>query len=192
LLISKSKLDKLTGAYLPPNQHVFRKVDNSYYYRTNEQLISKCANPEVTKKNFRLGNHSLNSLSLLKLAKKASRKEALLLNLKNKQKTLNRDFQEFVITNLLAFCKKAEFLYLPLEQPKVSKVNGTCDNSVYQHFQTKPVLTFKFAPENALAVKDFFTKLDDYALEFDMEESKDFLDPRFLDPIESRNAYLNN
>jgi hypothetical protein len=25
-----------------------------------------------------------------------------------------------------------------------------------------------------------------------MEESKDFLDPRFLDPIESRNAYLNN
>jgi len=37
----------------------------------------------------------------------------------------------------------------------------------------------------------FLNSLDDYAQEYDTEESSSFFDSRFTDPIESRNAYLN-
>jgi len=83
LLISKHKLDALTGQPLPKNQKVFRYYDyntaqTSYFYRTNEQLIGKCQKPTLIKKNFRLGTRSLNPLNLLNLATKNSKKETIL------------------------------------------------------------------------------------------------------------------
>jgi hypothetical protein len=71
-------------------------------------------------------------------------------------------------------CHKAEFLHTPLEQERVSKEYGTCDNLIYTHFQTKPVLHFQFLPQNAQTVRIFMDKLDTYAQEYDLEESKDF------------------
>ena len=174
LIGNKHKIDKESLQPLSPNQHIFRKNNNAYFYLTNERLIAQVSNPEIIKKNYRLGIRGLNSEPILNLAKKSSQKESLLLNLKDKQKTLTRDFQEFVITNLLVLCKKAEFLYLPLEKPQVSKDKGTCDKLVYHHFQTKPILRFKFDPKNATTVREFFNSLDDYADYYDMEEAKDF------------------
>lgn len=192
LITGKSKIDQQSGVFLPPNQKVFRRTDNTYFYRTNERLIATVTKPELIKKNFRLGNRSLHSNSLLKLTKKASRKEALLLNLKNKKKTLDKDFQEFLIYQLLALAKKAEFSYLPLEQDRVDKENGNCDGLPYSHFQTKPVLTFQFAPEKVELVKEFFNQLDNYAEQYDLQEAKDFQDNRFTNPITARNNYLNH
>jgi hypothetical protein len=72
-------------------------------------------------------------------------------------------------------CKKAEFLHTPLEQEQVPKEVGQCNNSIYSHFQTKPVLHFQFLPENATVVRSFVDKLDTYAQKYDLEESKDFI-----------------
>jgi len=53
------------------------------------------------------------------------------------------------------------------------------------------MLHFKFTPEVVPLVLTFLNNLDLYASEYDMEEAKDFFDSRFFDPIESRNACLN-
>jgi len=37
----------------------------------------------------------------------------------------------------------------------------------------------------------FFNSLDDYEEEYDVTEAKDFFNPRFTDPVASRNSYLN-
>ena len=178
LLISKHKLDALTGLPLAPNQHVFRKYDyttlqTSYFYRTNEKLVGKCAKPVLIKKNYRLGTRTLNPLSLLNLAHKSNKKELYLFK-KPQKPPIQNDFQEFLITNLLLLCEKAQFLHTPLEQDHVPKELDQCNQSITNHFQPKPVLHFSFLPENASVVRAFIDQLDQYATEFDMEESKDF------------------
>jgi len=177
LLIGRHKLDAQTGQPLPKNQKVFRHYDyedqiTSYFYRTNEKLTGKCAKPVLIKKNYRLGTRSLNSLSLLKLAHKSNRKEVYLL--KKPKVQLNQDFQEYLITRLLLLCSKAQFLHTPLEQEQVPKEVGQCSNSIYQHFQVKPVLHFTFLPEQAQIVRQFINNLDTYATEYDLEESQNF------------------
>jgi len=212
LLIGRHKLDAQTAQHLPKNQKVFRNYDyqtqqTSYFYKTNEQLVGKCANPILIKKNYRLGTRTLNPLSLLSLASKHSKKE--LYQFKKPKQHLNQDFQEFLITRLLLLCSKAEFIHLPLEQDRVFKENGNCDNLIYTHFQTKPVLHFQFLPENAIVVRSFIANLDIYAQEYDMTESQDFIAYPIThdfkhqtllklngtcpcDPIQTRNQYLNN
>jgi hypothetical protein len=177
LLISKHKLDAETGQHLPKNQKIFRHYDyenltTTYCYRTNEQLVGQVQKPFSVKKHFRLGTRSLNPLSLLKLATKHSKKE--LYNFKKPQQHLDQDFQEFLITRLLLLCSKAQFLHTPLELEQVPKEVGQCGNSIYSHFQTKPVLHFQFLPENATVVRSLMNKLDTYAQKYDMEESQDF------------------
>src|SRR5207248_1816288 len=105
-------------------------------------------------------------------ATKSARKELYLF--KKPKRQLNQDFQEFLITRLLLLCKKAQFLHTPLEQDHVPKEAEQCSQSIYQHFQVKPVLRFQFAPEQAPIVRQFIANLDAYALEFDLEESKEF------------------
>jgi hypothetical protein len=61
-----------------------------------------------------------------------------------------------------------------LEQDKVPKEANNCDQSILNHFQTNPVLHFSFLPVQAPLIRTFMDKLDDYAKEYDMEESKDF------------------
>jgi hypothetical protein len=111
----------------------------------NEKLTGQAAKPTLIKKNYRLGTRSLNPLSLLKLAAKHNKKE--LYQFKKPQKHLNQDFQAFLITRLLLMCHKAEFLHTPLEQEHVPKEAEQCSNSIYSHFQTKPVLHFSFTPK---------------------------------------------
>jgi len=178
LLISNHKLDAATGQHLARNQHIFRHYNyqtqaTSYYYKTNEQLVGKCANPTLIKKNYRLGTRSLNPLSLLNLATKHCQKELYSFK-KPKKPAVQPDFQEFLITRLLLLCKTAEFCHLPVEQDHVFKENDTCDQLPYTHFQTKPVLRFTFQPEQATVVRSFIANLDTYATEFDLEESQDF------------------
>jgi hypothetical protein len=164
---------------LARNQHIFRHYNyqtaqTSYFYRTKEKLVGRCANPTLIKKNYRLGTRSLNPLPLLSLATKHSQKELYLFK-KPPKPTGQYDFQTFLITHLLLLCKKAEFLHTPLEQEKVPKEANRCNQSIQTHFQTKPVLHFRFASQNAPAVRSFVDQLDTYATEYDMEESKDFL-----------------
>ncbi|CAG8702145.1 8601_t:CDS:1, partial [Ambispora gerdemannii] len=103
---------------------------------------------------------------------KHTKKELYLF--KKPPQQLKQDFQEFLITRLLLLCKSAEFCQLPLEQDRVFKEGGKCDNLIYTHFQTKPVLHFQFLPENATVVRSFIENLDKYSQEFDMEESQTF------------------
>jgi hypothetical protein len=109
---------------------------------------------------------------LLKLATKSNKKE--LYSFKKPPAQLNQDFQEFLITRLLLLCNKAQFLHTPLEQEQVPKEAEQCSQSIYQHFQVKPVLHFSFEPEQAQIVRQFIDNLDTYATEFDMTESKEF------------------
>jgi hypothetical protein len=211
LLIGRHKLDTLTGQPLPKNQKVFRHYNyqthqTSYFYRTNEQLVGQAQKPFLEKKHYRLGTRSLNPLNLLKLAAKSNKKE--LYHFKKPPRKFAQDFQEFLITRLLLLCHKAEFLNTPLEREKVSKEKGQCDQLPYTHFQTKPVLHFQFSPQNAQVVRIFISKLDQYAQEFDLEESKDFLNYPISHDQEhqiiknlgglcgcetrARNQYLNN
>ncbi|CAI2198839.1 1944_t:CDS:2, partial [Funneliformis geosporum] len=152
-LVGKSKIDQITGTNLNGNQHIFRHYDyqtaeTSYFYRTNKKLTGQCSKPVLIKKNYRLGTRALNPLNLLTLATKHSKKELYQFK-KPKKPMVQHDFQEFLITRLLLLCSKAEFTHLPLEQERVSKEQGTCDQLPYTHFQTKPVLHFQFLPENA-------------------------------------------
>jgi hypothetical protein len=177
LLIGRHKLEAYTGHHLPKNQKVFRHYDyntakTTYFYRTNEQLVGQAQKPYLNKKHFRLGTRSLNPLNLLTLFAKSNQKEAYLAQ--KPKKELDQDFQEFLITRLLLLCKSAEFLHTPLEQEHVPKEVEQCNQSIYSHFQTKPVLRFQFLPEQAQVVRKFIDKLDIYAQEFDLEEAKDF------------------
>jgi hypothetical protein len=186
-----AKYDQLTGQYLAPNQHIFRRSDNTYFYRTNQLLIGHCAKPLIIKKSYRLGNHSLSTLPLLKLSQLTKHQEYLAFRRKPAAKLVPVDFQEYLITSLLLFAKKAEFLNLPLEQPTVLKAKDQCDKLAYTHFQKKPTLRFKFAKENANLAWTFMENLDQQAEEFGLTESQNFQDHRFTDPIQNRNSYLN-
>ncbi|CAG8686735.1 4319_t:CDS:2, partial [Ambispora gerdemannii] len=53
------KIDKETGQYLNGNQKVFRRKDNTYFYRCQEKLVGQVANPLRLSKNYRLGTRSL-------------------------------------------------------------------------------------------------------------------------------------
>jgi len=170
---------------------LFKRSDNTFYYRTNEQLIGHCAKPLIIKKSYRLGYHSLSTQSLLKLSQQTKKREYLAFRRKSAAKFVPVDFQEYLITSLLLLCQKAEFINLPLEQAKVTKVANKCDQLAYTHFQTKPTLRFKFAKENAHLIKEFMLNLDNQAQTFDIEEKQNFTDQRFTDPIQKRNAYLN-
>jgi len=181
----------LTGKYLAPNQHIFRKPDNTCYYRTNETLIGHCAKPLIIKKSYRLGYHALSTLPLLRLSQATKYQDYLAFRKKPATKIVPIDFQEYLITSLLLLCKKAEFLNLPLEQQKVPQTQGKCDQLDYTHFQKMPVLKFKFAKENANLVRIFMENLDNQAQEFEIEEKQGFLDSRFSEPITARHAYLN-
>jgi len=137
-------------------------------------------------------------LNLLKATLKSKHQETLLLKNSSPSSGIIQsaehfsDFQEFLITNLLLFCQKAQFSHLPLEQPHVSKLKKNCDKSVNSHFQTKPILHFNFAKEAVPLVLAFLNNVDFYSDYFDMSESKEFYDSRFTDLNESRNAYLNH
>jgi hypothetical protein len=196
LLINNSKLDVKTQQYLAKNQTVFRHYgyatgQTTYFYRTSEKLVGKATKPRLIKKNFRLSTRTLNPLNLLKLASKSTQKEAILFKNPKSPPKIAHDFQEFLITRLLLFCKSAEFLHLPLEQDQVPKLKSQCDQTIYHHFKPKPILHFKFAPEVVPLVLNFLNNLDFYAQEYDIEESSGFYDSRFTDLTESRNAYLN-
>lgn len=192
LVKNNSKLDQLTGQLLAPNQHIFRRQNNTYYYRTNEQLTGHCQKPLIIKKSYRLGYHSLSILPLLKLAQLTKQREYLALRRKPATKIAPLDFQEYLITSLLLLCQKAEFLNLPLESQKVPHSSQKCDQLPYTHFQKKPVLRFQFAKENANLIKEFILNLDQQAQEFDLDEKQNFQDNRFINPTKSRNAYLNH
>jgi len=181
----------LTGKYLAPNQHIFRKPDNTYYYRTNEQLVGHGAKPLIIKKNYRLGYHALSTLPLLKLSQATKYQDYLAFRKKAASKIMPVDFQEYIITSLLLFCKKAEFHHLPLEQQKVPQTQSKCDALDYTHFQKMPTLRFKFAKENANLARIFMENLDNQAQEFDIAEKRHFTDVRFSEPITARSAYLN-
>jgi hypothetical protein len=86
IVLNGSKRDFFIGKCLPPNQHFFRKPDNSYYYRTNERLIGHCAKPLIIKKSYRLGYHALSTEPLLKLAQQTKLKENLAFRRKSAAK----------------------------------------------------------------------------------------------------------
>ncbi|RHZ36282.1 rolling circle replication-associated protein [endosymbiont GvMRE of Glomus versiforme] len=193
ILINGSKRDQLTGQFLAHNQHIFRRKDNTYYYRTNETLIGHCAKPLIIKKSYRLGYHALNTQPLIKLVQETKLKENLAFRRKPAIKIAPIDFQEYLISSLLLLCKKTTFANLPLEQTQVPKTSTKCDQLGYNHFQKKPVLHFQFSKETAPLIKEFVLNLDNQAQEFlDIEEKQNFQDNRFSNPIQSRNAYLNH
>jgi len=186
-----SKRDLLTGKYLAPNQHLFKSPNNTYYYRTNEQLVGHGAKPLIIKKSYRLGYHALSTLPLLKLSQATKRQDYLAFRKKAASKIMPVDFQEYLISSLLLLCKKAEFHHLPLEQQKVPQTQSKCDALDYTHFQKMPVLKFKFAKENANLARTFLENLDNQAQEFEIEEKQGFIDFRFPNPTRARHAYLN-
>ena len=195
IIRGKSRLDKLTNQLLNGNQKVFKKSDHTYFYRTNEQLVGKCSQPILIKKNYRLSN--LNANSLLNLANKSPKKEVFNFSkCKLKKPTLQSDFQEFLITNLLFMCQKAEFLKIPLEADEVPKQKGVCNTFATSHFETNLVFHFTFKSEQASLVRSFMEKLDDYALEYDLTEAKDFYfypqNKPEISKEQARNYYLNH
>jgi hypothetical protein len=138
-----------------------------------------------------LGYHGLNTLPLIKLSQLNRKGESLTFRKKPAAKLVPVDFQEYLISSLLLLCKKAQFLNLPLEKPKVPQSRSKCDKLDYTHFQKMPTLRFKFAKENAELVRTFMLNLDNQAEIFDIEEKQGFADARFTNPIHSRNSYLN-
>jgi len=138
-----------------------------------------------------LGYHGLNTLPLIKLSQQTKPRDYLTFHKKPAAKLVPVDFQKYLISSLLLLCKKAQFLNLPLEQPKVPQSRGRCDQLDYTHFQKMPTLRFKFAKENAQLVRTFMLNLDQQAEELNLDEKQSFQDHRFTDPIQSRNSYLN-
>jgi hypothetical protein len=174
---SKSKLDQLTNQPLNSQQMVFRHYDyqtgqTSYWYRTNERLIGKCAKPTLIKKNYRLGTRSLQPLNLLQLTQKQVRPGQIHFK-KPPPKTYSSDFQEYLLTSLLLFCETAQFIQLPLEQEQVPKEVG-CNQNIHSHFKSKPLLFFTFSPPAVPLVLQFLDQLDHLAKQFDTESSADF------------------
>src|SRR3954467_4294602 len=190
-VVNGSKIQALSGEYLPPNQHLFKRADSSYYYRTNEHLIGHCAKPLIIKRNYRLGYHTLSTLPLLKLAGQTKPNQPLTFGKKTATKLVPVDFQAYLITSLLVLSSKAQFAHLPLEQAPVPKA-AKCDQLDYTHFQKKPILSFKFARGTADLIRQFMLNLDKQAESFAVDESQHFTDARFTDPLQSRNAYLNH
>jgi hypothetical protein len=186
-----SKQDAL-GRFLAPNQRLFRRPDNTYYYRTNEILIGHCTKPLLIKKSYRLGYHSLSTLPLLNLAQLTKQSASLAFRKKAASKIMPIDFQAYLISSLLLLGKKAEFINLPLEQAKVPQTASKCDQLIYTHFQKQPTLRFKFAQENSQPIRIFMENLDHQAETFDIEEKQHFTDARFMDSTQSRNAYLSH
>ena len=191
------------------NQKVFRHYDystgqNSYFYRTNETLIGYCLKPILIKKNYRLGISQ--PLNLLSLTKKQVQKEKLELT-KPKQ-ICSVDFQTHLITSLLLFCEKVQFIQLPLEQEQVPRELNQCDQNIQSHFKTKPLFHFTFNPTNVPIVLQFLEQLDNLAEQFAISESSDFYFwPKKHDSahetlrqlngvcgceIKARNSYLND
>jgi hypothetical protein len=171
IIINNKRYDALTGELIANNQHLFKNSDGSCFYRTNERISGKAQSPLRISKSYRLSNF-VNAHSLVKFAKKSEREETYLLQ-KNK-KTLNRDFQEFLITFLLTHCVKAQFQKMPLEQNEVPKGKQGCHGSPTEHFHTKLILNFTFKPDKANIITAFFEQLDNYAHLYDLEEAKDF------------------
>jgi hypothetical protein len=160
LLIGKSKIDKATQQCLNGHQKIFRKSDNTYFYRCNEKLIGQCAKPVLIKKNYRLSN-PLDANSLLTLSQKSEKKPVINLQKTPLKKQLfKQDFQQFLITNLLLMSHKAEFLKIPLEADEVPKLKSACNNFATAHFQTNTVFYFIFKPDQALLIRNFMDKLD--------------------------------
>jgi len=90
-------------------------------------------------------------------------------------------------------CDKAEFCKIPLEQTEVPKHNGSCNKNANHHFQTNSVFHFTFKSQQASLIRNFMDKLDDYALDYDLTESKDFYyypTPE-ISKDQARNHYLN-
>jgi hypothetical protein len=92
-------------------------------------------------------------------------------------------------------CQKAEFLKIPLEADEVPKQKGICNTFATSHFETNSVFHFTFKSEQASLVRSFMEKLDDYALEYDLTEAKDFYfypqNKPDISEQEARNFYLN-
>lgn len=133
LIHNQSKLDALTGQYLAPNQHVFRRSDYSCYYKANETLVGHCTKPLLIKRNYRLAYHNLSTQPLLKLAQQTKSKKSLAFRRQPASQIVPLDFQEYLLTSLLLLAKKAQFINLPLEQQTVSKPLK-CDQLFYTHF----------------------------------------------------------
>jgi hypothetical protein len=191
LIKGQSKFDAQTNQFLAPNQHIFRRENNTYYFKAHETLVGHCAKPLIIKRNYRLAYHNLSIQPLLKLAQTTKAKESLAFKKKLAANLLSVDFQEYLLTSLLLIAKKAQFLNLPLEQTQVSK-SLQCDQLDYTHFQKKPILLFKFAKTQAEIIRNFMFNLDNQALTFDLDESQNFQDSRFSDSLPSRKAYLNH
>jgi hypothetical protein len=189
-IINNKRYDAISGELIANNQHLFKTANNTHYYRTNERISGKVQSPVRLTKSYRLSNR-LNSNSLLKLVAKSPKNETFLLHKTQLAKTLDKDFQEFLITFLLTHCQKAEFKKLPVEINKVPKTKQLgCNGSTTEHFATKLILDFQFKPQKANIITAFFEQLDDYANLYDMEESKDFYyypPKKEISPEEARN-----
>jgi len=172
IIFNHKRYDLTSGQIIANHQHLFKHTNGTFYYRTNEKFSGKVQNPMRISKSFRTSN--LNANSLVRITKKSSKEEAFLLHKAKLKPTLKQDFQEFLITFLLTHCAKAQFKKMPLEQEQVPKAKNGCDGSPLGHFRSKLVLSFTFKPEKAQLITDFFAKLDDYAEEYDLTESKDF------------------
>jgi hypothetical protein len=209
-LVGRSKIDVQTQQLLPPHQKVFRRYDyqthqtlsfteqrneqftdklSTYFYRTQEQLVGKCAKPVLTKKNYRLGN--LQPLNLLRLVNNP-KSEAPIKLAKPKQ-IFSSDFQENLITQLLFFCETAQFVQVPLEQEQVPKEIAQCNQNILAHFKSKPLLHFTFNPANVPLVLKFLEQLDSLAEQFAITESQDFYTwPLHHDPAHQTLKHLGS
>jgi hypothetical protein len=187
LLKGRSRIDQITNQPLPSHQKIFRHYDHStgqtsYFYRTNEQLVGKCAKPILIKKNYRLGISQ--PLNLLQLTKQQTHQEKLEL-VKPQQNSVSlhcsadsasphSDFQEHLLTTLLLFCETAQFIQLPLEQEQVPKELNSCNQNIQSHFKSKPLLHFTFNPTNVPLVLQFLNQLDQLSEQFAVPESSEF------------------
>jgi hypothetical protein len=179
LVQGRTRLDQLTGQPLNSQQTVFRRYDYStqqvsYFYRTNEQLVGKCAKPVLIKKSYRLGVSQ--PLNLLSLTKPQTHQERLEFqkSVGPLKQTYSADFQEHLLTSLLFFCEKAHFVQVPLEQEQVAKENSGCNANIQAHFSSKPLLHFTFTSSVVPLVLSFLDNLGNLAQQFAITESSQF------------------
>ncbi|CAG8779328.1 7086_t:CDS:1, partial [Ambispora leptoticha] len=103
----------------------YQTKETTYFYRTNKKLIGQTLKPIIEKKHYRLGTRSLNSQSILDLAR-ANPNYTYSLHPPSTKKVC-RDFQEFLITHLLLLSKTATFVKTPLELEHVPKEDNKCN-----------------------------------------------------------------
>src|SRR5205814_6246767 len=84
------------------------------------------------------------------------------------------DFQEHLLTSLLLFCEKAQFIQLPTEQAQVPQELKRCNQNIQSHFSSKPLLYFTFLPPQVPLVLQFLEHLDRLAEQFAISESSQF------------------